>query len=103
MISGVGRLAYNQDSNNSWKTKWEQCSLAGNSNSYKTKLEVFPKNKSNRQSGSSVSRETISTAACVQSGSRALSIPRNKGKNEICPIKAKWRIPSTSPAGGLTR
>ncbi len=30
-------------------------------------------------------------------------IPRNKGKNEICPIKAKWRIPSTSPAGGLTR
>ncbi len=21
MISGVGRLAYNQDSNNSWKTK----------------------------------------------------------------------------------
>jgi hypothetical protein len=80
MISGVGRLAYNQDSNNSWKTKWEQCSLAGNSNSYKTKLEVFPKNKSNRQSGSSVSRETISTAACVQSGSRALTSPETRVK-----------------------
>jgi hypothetical protein len=85
------------------RQKWEQCSLARNSNSYKTKLEVFPKNKSKRQSGSSVSRETISTASSVQIGSRALSIPQNKGKNEICPIKAKGRIPSTGPAGGLTR